>query len=162
MAELTAGPGAGNPGTAVTASTAVDLEVLEEIQRRVLWLAVRMVDAANHERSTGDGVKVGGHQASSASLVTAMTALWFAHLSAEDRVSVKPHASPVFHAIQYLLGNLDRKYLTTLRCPRRPAGVPVADQGPGRCRLLDRVGRPRRGRAAVRRRGPALRRRALR
>ena len=58
---------------------------------------------------------MGGHQASSASLVTAMTALWFAYLSAEDRVSVKPHASPVFHAIQYLLGNLDRKYLTALR-----------------------------------------------
>jgi len=110
VAELAAGPEA-----AVTASTAVDLEVLDEIQHRVLWLAVRMVDAANHERSTGDGVKVGGHQASSASLVTAMTVLWFAYLSAEDRVSVKPHASPVFHAIQYLLGNLDRKYLTTLR-----------------------------------------------
>ena len=54
------------PGTGVTASTAADLDVLAEIQRRVLWLAVRMVDAANHERSTGDGVKVGGHQASSA------------------------------------------------------------------------------------------------
>ena len=67
----------------MTASTAVDLDVLAEIQRRVLWLAVRMVDAANHGRSTGDGVKVGGHQASSASLVTAMTALWFAHLNAE-------------------------------------------------------------------------------
>lgn len=110
MAEL-----AVRPGTAVTSSTAVDLGVLEEIQRRVLWLAVRMVDAANHERATGDGVKVGGHQASSASLVTAMTALWFAHLSADDRVSVKPHASPVFHAIQYLLGNLDRQYLPALR-----------------------------------------------
>ena len=103
------------PGTGVTASTAVDLDVLAEIQRRVLWLAVRMVDAANHGRSTGDGVKVGGHQASSASLVTAMTALWFAYLNAGDRVSVKPHASPVFHAIQYLLGNLDRRYLTMLR-----------------------------------------------
>ena len=103
------------PGTGVTASTAVDLDVLAEIQRRVLWLAVRMVDAANHGRSTGDGVKVGGHQASSASLVTAMTALWFAYLNAEDRVSVKPHASPVFHAVQYLLGNLDRRYLTMLR-----------------------------------------------
>src|SRR5580693_10039538 len=100
---------------AVTAATAVDLNVLDEIQRRVLWLAVRMVDAANHERSTGDGVKVGGHQASSASLVTAMTALYFAHLDAPDRVSVKPHASPVFHAIQYLLGRLDRSYLPTLR-----------------------------------------------
>ncbi|MGB2567476.1 transketolase-like TK C-terminal-containing protein [Micromonospora citrea] len=92
-----------------------DLDVLDEIQRRVLWLATRIVDAANHDRDTGDGVKVGGHQASSASLVTAMTALWFAHLDAEDRVAVKPHASPVFHAVQYLLGNLDRSYLTRLR-----------------------------------------------
>ncbi|MEU8311545.1 MULTISPECIES: pyruvate dehydrogenase [unclassified Micromonospora] len=92
-----------------------DLDVLDEIQRRVLWLATRIVDAANHDRDTGDGVKVGGHQASSASLVTAMTALWFQHLDAEDRVAVKPHASPVFHAIQYLLGNLDRSYLPKLR-----------------------------------------------
>jgi pyruvate dehydrogenase E1 component len=96
-------------------ATEPDLNVLEEIQQRVLWLATRIVDAANHDRDTGDGVKVGGHQASSASLVTAMTALYFAHLDAPDRVSVKPHASPVFHAIQYLLGNLDRRYLTTLR-----------------------------------------------
>jgi pyruvate dehydrogenase E1 component len=93
----------------------VSVDVLEEIQRRVLWLAVRIVDAANRDRDNGDGIKVGGHQASSASLVTAMTALWFAHLRAEDRVSVKPHASPVFHAIKYLLGDLDRSYLTTLR-----------------------------------------------
>ncbi len=89
--------------------------MLEEIQQRVLWLAVRMVDSANHDRDAGDGVKVGGHQASSASLVSAMTALYFAHLDAPDRVSVKPHASPVFHSIQYLLGNLDRSYLTKLR-----------------------------------------------
>src|SRR3954471_24843328 len=96
-------------------SPQADLAVLEEIQQRVLWLATRIVDAANHDRETGDGIKVGGHQASSASLVTAMTALYFAHLRAEDRVSVKPHASPVFHAIKYLLGDLDRSYLTTLR-----------------------------------------------
>src|SRR4051794_22718336 len=96
-------------------SPQADLAVLEEIQQRVLWLAPRIVDAANPDRETGDGIKVGGHQASSASLVTAMTALYFAHLRAEDRVSVKPHASPVFHAIKYLLGDLDRSYLTTLR-----------------------------------------------
>ncbi len=92
-----------------------DAAVLDEIQQRVLWLATRIVDAANHDRDTGDGVKVGGHQASSASLVTVMTALYFAYLDAPDRVSVKPHASPVYHAIQYLLGNLDRSYLPTLR-----------------------------------------------
>jgi pyruvate dehydrogenase E1 component len=93
----------------------VDLAVLEEIQRRVLWLSTRIVDSANRERPHSDGVKVGGHQASSASMVSAMTALYFSHLDAADRVSVKPHASPVFHAIQYLLGHLDRSYLTRLR-----------------------------------------------
>jgi pyruvate dehydrogenase E1 component len=98
-----------------TAAPVADLEVLDEIQRRVRWLATRIVDAANHDRETGDGVKVGGHQASSASLVTAMTALWFAYLNEADRVAVKPHASPVFHAIQYLLGDLDRSYLSRLR-----------------------------------------------
>lgn len=93
----------------------VDYDLLDEVARRVLWLAVRIVDSANHDRVNSDGVKVGGHQASSASLVTAMTALYFAHLDSPDRVAVKPHASPVFHAIQYLLGNLDRSYLTRLR-----------------------------------------------
>ncbi len=92
-----------------------DTKVLDEIVQRVLWLSTRIVDAANRERVTGDGVKVGGHQASSASMVSAMVALYFAHLDAPDKVSVKPHASPVFHAIQYLLGNLDRSYLTRLR-----------------------------------------------
>ena len=92
-----------------------DPAVLDEIAQRVLWLSTRIVDAANNDRQTRDGVKVGGHQASSASLVTAMTALWFAHLDQADRVSVKPHASPVLHAINYLLGNLDKSYLSTLR-----------------------------------------------
>src|SRR6478672_1791391 len=101
--------------TAVIAGTDDDTDVLDTIQQRVLWLATRIIDAANHDRDTGDGVKVGGHQASSASLVTVMTALYFAHLDAPDKVSVKPHASPTFHAIQYLLGNLDRSYLPTLR-----------------------------------------------
>lgn len=81
----------------------------------MLWLAVRIIDSANHDRDNHDGIKVGGHQASSASMVTAMTALWFAHLTAHDRVAVKPHASPVLHAIQYLLGGLDASYLTMLR-----------------------------------------------
>jgi pyruvate dehydrogenase E1 component len=92
-----------------------DLRVLDAIQRRVLWLAVAMVHHANHERPNRSGIKVGGHQASSASMVTLMTALWFAHLRAPDRVSVKPHASPVLHAIQYLLGALDEPYLERLR-----------------------------------------------
>ena len=81
----------------------------------MLWLAAAIVHHANHVRPNRSGVKVGGHQASSASMVSLMTALWFAVLEAPDRVSVKPHASPVLHAINYLLGRLDREYLTTLR-----------------------------------------------
>ncbi len=81
----------------------------------MLWLAAAIVHHANHVRPNRSGVKVGGHQASSASMVSLMTALWFAVLEAPDRVSVKPHASPVLHAINYLLGRLDRQYLTTLR-----------------------------------------------
>lgn len=93
----------------------VELETLAAIERRVLWLATLIVHHANRVRPNAEGIKVGGHQASSASLVSVMTALYFGSLRAGDRVSVKPHASPVLHAIQYLLGNLDRSYLTTLR-----------------------------------------------
>src|SRR5690349_7250053 len=92
-----------------------DLETLDAVQRRVLWLAASIVHHANRVRPNPSGVKVGGHQASSASMVSLMTALWFAHREAPDRVSVKPHASPVLHAINYVLGRLDRRYLTTLR-----------------------------------------------
>ena len=81
----------------------------------MLWLSAAIVHHANRVRENRSGVKVGGHQASSASMVSLMTALWFSELRAEDRVSVKPHASPVLHAINYLLGTLDRPYLETLR-----------------------------------------------
>jgi pyruvate dehydrogenase E1 component len=79
--------------------------MLRELERKVLWLSTYMIHHANYEVDRGDGLKVGGHQASSASLATLMTALYFHVLRPEDRVAVKPHASPVFHAIQYLLGN---------------------------------------------------------
>jgi pyruvate dehydrogenase E1 component len=91
------------------------LQTLAAIQDKVLWLSTSIVHHANKVRATPSGVKVGGHQASSASMVSIMTALWFEHLRAPDRVSVKPHASPVLHAIEYLLGLLDGRYLTTLR-----------------------------------------------
>ena len=91
-----------------------DEDVLAEIERRVLWLATSIVHAANTRPNTS-GVKVGGHQASSASMVSVMTALWFDGLTEADRVSVKPHASPVLHAINYLLGGLDASYLPRLR-----------------------------------------------
>jgi pyruvate dehydrogenase E1 component len=101
--------------TPPTTGAGVSLETLDSVQRRVLWLAVSMVHHANRVREVPSGVKVGGHQASSASMVSLMSALYFAHLRAEDRVSVKPHAAPVLHAINYLLGQLDRRYLTELR-----------------------------------------------
>ena len=97
-------------------SEAPDLDVLRQIERRVLWLATRLIDHANRRADTSvDSVKVGGHQASSASMASIMTALWFGHIGGEDKVAVKPHASPVYHAIKYLTGELDRSYLTTLR-----------------------------------------------
>jgi pyruvate dehydrogenase E1 component len=89
--------------------------VLREIEDRVLWLSTAIIDYANRVRENPSGLKVGGHQASSASLVTIMTALYFEHLGPDDRVSVKPHASPALHAIEFLLGLLDASYLTTLR-----------------------------------------------
>lgn len=92
-----------------------DLRILDAIQRRVLWLCTFMIHHANHVRPNTDDLKVGGHQASSASMVSILTALYFQYLQAGDRVSIKPHASPAYHAIQYLLGNLDQQYLPTLR-----------------------------------------------
>ncbi len=112
------------------------LEVLKAIEQRILWLATRMIDHAN-QREAGD-VKVGGHQASCASMVSIMTALWFAHIGPEDKVAVKPHASPVYHSIKYLTGELDRSYLTTLRqfgglqaYPSRTKDPDVADFSTG-------------------------------
>ena len=82
-----------------------DLAILADLERKILWLATWTIHNANHLRPSSDGLKVGGHQASSASITTIMTALYLSVLWPEDRVAVKPHASPVFHAIQYLLGN---------------------------------------------------------
>lgn len=114
------------------------IETIEEIQQRVLWLAVRMVDFANHDRPDAGGIKVGGHQASSASMVSIMTALWFGHLNGDDKVAVKPHASPVYHSIKYLTGELDASYLTRLRSlgglqayPSRTKDPDVADFSTG-------------------------------
>ncbi|GAA2007164.1 transketolase-like TK C-terminal-containing protein [Nocardioides kribbensis] len=93
----------------------VDVDTLRQVSQRVLWLASAIVDAANRGRPNDTGVKVGGHQSSSASMVDIMVALWFHGLDHRDRVSVKPHASPVLHAVNHLLGDLDASYLPTLR-----------------------------------------------
>src|SRR5689334_8346104 len=92
-----------------------ELAALKEIERRILWLSTLMVHHANNVRPSTEKSKVGGHQASSASVASIITALYFHFLRGGDRVSIKPHASPIYHAAHYLLGNLDRKYLTTLR-----------------------------------------------
>jgi pyruvate dehydrogenase E1 component len=102
------GPAAARPGLD-------ELAALDQIQNRILWLAVRMVHEANSVRPSSDGLKVGGHQASSASVVSILTALYFGWLRGTDLVAVKPHASPAFHAAQYLLGGLHRDELTRLR-----------------------------------------------
>ncbi|MGQ0662134.1 MAG: 1-deoxy-D-xylulose-5-phosphate synthase N-terminal domain-containing protein [Pseudomonadota bacterium] len=91
------------------------LRILKELERKVLWLSTWMIHNANHLRPQRDGLKVGGHQASSASVATLMTALYMQVLRPEDRVAVKPHASPVYHAIQYLLGHQNQDKLERFR-----------------------------------------------
>ncbi|MGB3388745.1 MAG: transketolase [Pseudaminobacter sp.] len=105
---------------------------LKAIEKQVLWLACWMIHNANSLREKGE-VKVGGHQASSASMVSIMTALYFHALRAEDRVAVKPHASPVFHAIQYLMGNQTREKLENFR------GYGGAQSYPSRTKDIDDV-----------------------
>ena len=109
------------------------VKTLAELERKVLWLASWMIHNANHLRPNEDGLKVGGHQASSASLTTIMTALYFNVLRPQDRVAVKPHASPVFHAIQYLLGHQTRDQLETFR------GYKGAQSYPSRTKDVDDV-----------------------
>ena len=108
-------------------------EILSELERKVLWLSTWTIHNANRLRANPDGMKVGGHQSSSASLAAIMTALYFAALRPEDRVAVKPHASPCFHAIQYLLGNQTRAKLENFR------GFGGAQSYPSRTKDIDDV-----------------------
>jgi len=109
------------------------LPYLAELEKKLRWLSTWTIHNANHLRASEDGLKVGGHQASSASLATIMTALYFAALRPQDRVAVKPHASPVFHAIQYLLGNQTREKLEAFR------GYKGAQSYPSRTKDVDDV-----------------------
>src|SRR4051794_7005455 len=109
------------------------LELLTALAQKVLWLSSWTIHHANHIRPNSDGLKVGGHQASSASLATIMSALYFSVLKPEDRVAVKPHASPVFHAIQYLLGHQTREKLENFR------GYKGAQSYPSRTKDADDV-----------------------
>src|SRR5687767_7950216 len=110
-----------------------NLQILRELEKKVLWLASWTIHNANHLRNNDDGLKVGGHHASSASLATIMTALYFDVLRPEDRVAVKPHASPIFHAIQYLLGKQTRERLEHFR------GYKGAQSYPSRTKDTDDV-----------------------
>jgi pyruvate dehydrogenase E1 component len=110
-----------------------DLSVLAQLEHKVLWLASWTIHHANHVRENVDGLKVGGHQASCASLATIMTALYFHTLRPQDRVAVKPHAAPNFHAIQYLFGNQTRMKLEAFR------GYKGAQSYPSRTKDADDV-----------------------
>jgi len=109
------------------------LPFLAALERKALWLSTWTIHNANHGRESADGLKVGGHQASSASLCTIMTALYGAVLRPEDRVAVKPHASPVFHALQYLFGQQTRENLERFR------GYGGAQSYPSRTKDVDDV-----------------------
>ena len=108
-------------------------DALKIIEQRLLWLSHWMIHNANNVRPKVDGIKVGGHQASSASMVSIMTALYFSALKPEDRVAVKPHASPVFHAMQYLMGNQTRQKMEAFR------GFGGAQSYPSRTKDVDDV-----------------------
>ncbi len=111
-----------------------EIATLRDIERQVLWTAMWAIHNANNMRDKEDGdVKVGGHQASSASMVSILTALYFHTLRPEDRVAVKPHAAPVFHAIQYLAGQQTREKLETFR------GYGGAQSYPSRTKDIDDV-----------------------
>src|ERR1700761_5200619 len=120
-------------GSHAMAIDAARLETLSALARKVLWLSSWTIHHANHIRPNSDGLKVGGHQASSASLVNIMSALYFSVLRPEDRVAVKPHASPVFHAIQYLFGHQTREKLENFR------GFKGAQSYPSRTKDVDDV-----------------------
>jgi len=92
-----------------------DIEALKILDERLLWLSAWTIHHANHVRENVEGLKVGGHQASCASMTTIMAALYFHALGANDRVAVKPHAGPVLHAIHYLIGSQSREALVNFR-----------------------------------------------
>jgi len=147
------------------------LERLDRIQKKVLWLGTYMVHHANTLRPNADGLKVGGHQASSSSIVSLLTALYFYALRADDLVAVKAHASPAFYAIQYLRGRLSAEALRELRTfgglqayPSRRKNADIVDLSTGSMGLgavqamfgalasryvADHFGREHRGRVIV-------------
>ena len=120
-----------------------DIASLKLIDDRLRFLSAWTIHHANHVRDSADGLKVGGHQASCASMSALMAALYFHALGPNDRVAVKPHAGPLLHAIHYLLGSQSLEQLAELPRLRRHAELSEPDQGQDPGRFLDRVGRAR-------------------
>ncbi|EOD25688.1 putative transketolase [Emiliania huxleyi CCMP1516] len=115
-----------------------ELRALQALESRVNWLSSLMIHHANNERPKRDGLKVGGHQASCASSVSILTALYTKVLEPQDRVAVKPHAGPVFHALMYLMGRQSRDNLQRFRAlggvqpyPSRTKDLPEVDLSTG-------------------------------
>ena len=100
---------------ATTSDEARRVALLNAVERKLLWISAWMIHHANHVRPNRDGLKVGGHQASCASVISILTALYFDILKPADRVAIKPHAGPVFHAMNLLLGRQSAERLSTLR-----------------------------------------------
>jgi pyruvate dehydrogenase E1 component len=92
-----------------------DIDALKTLDDKLRWLSAWTIHHANHIRESADGLKVGGHQASCASMTAIMAALYFHALGPNDRVAVKPHAGPVLHAIHYLLGSQSLEQLKNFR-----------------------------------------------
>ena len=92
-----------------------DLDALRTLDDKLRWLSAWTIHNANHMRDSEDGLKVGGHQASCASMTAIMAALYFHALGPNDRVAVKPHAGPILHAIHYLLGSQSLEQLQNFR-----------------------------------------------
>src|SRR3954453_12872688 len=109
---------------------ATDIEALKTLDDRLRWLSAWTIHHANHVRENADGIKVGGHQASCASMTAIMAALYFHALGHNDRVAVKPHAGPVLHAIHYLLGT------QSLEAPQAPRGSGGAQSFPSRTKHI--------------------------
>ena len=126
-------PADAGPAPGIAAGLSNSRAIMAALEKKVLWLSAWTIHNANHLRPSRDGLKVGGHQASSASVATLMTALYFDVLRPEDRVAVKPHASPVFHAIQYMMG---RQSLDALK---RFRGLGGAQSYPSRTKDHDEV-----------------------
>ena len=121
------------PGATLSEEFVSDLRCLRPLTRKVLWLGVWMIHHANHVRRSRDGLKVGGHQASSAWVATLLTAPASTPCGRRTGVAAKPHASPVFHAVQYPLGNQTQDQLARFR------GFGYAQSNPSRTKDADDI-----------------------